>query len=418
MFELDLFRRLLEQIRSLEFEARKFFTRIFEYALTQRRDVSVPYMLRRRHMILQCIHAYEEKDVSIALSGDAILKACIACEPIAEMMLQSGYLPETPSAAHTPVAAAGAGVSAASTPSAASSAAVSAAPTPTATGNGNDHLGVAPSALDISTPTSQSASAAASAASAAAAVHSSPTGVECGNMVLPFFRYLDLPTFINSHAFSNFKLLLTAFPSLSGAYLRANYDSFFARYNRLLSSDNYLTKVQAFSFLGELLMERQNQEVMMKYVNEADHLKLAMLALRGPKAIQLAVFNVLKIFVPNPYKADPILRILTQNKKNFLMFLDEFERDSEDETLVAHKAEMQHALLELPDSVPPLPKKLSAGSNEEANAQHQQQQQQQQLQQQSQQIPQPQTHQQQYQHHEHLPQHTDDVPLSAGDSLP
>jgi len=232
-------------------------------------------------------------------------------------------------------------------------------------------------------------------------------------MVLPFFRYLDLPTFINSHAFSNFKLLLTAFPPLSSAYLRANYEAFFARYNRLLSSENYLTKVQAFSFLGELLMERSNQEVMMRYVNEAEPRKLAVLALRGPKAIQLAVFNVLKIFVPNPYKADPILRILTQNKRNFLMFLDEFERDSEDETLVAHKAEMQHALLELPDSVPPLPKKLSAGSNEEANAQHQQQQQQLQQQQQQQQL-----QQQQQQTHQPQPPHISDVPLSADDSLP
>jgi len=173
-------------------------------------------------------------------------------------------------------------------------------------------------------------------------------------MVLPFFRYLDLPTFINSHAFATFKLLLTSFPTHAAAYLRSNYDSFFPRYNRLLAhSDNYLTKVQSFSFLGELLMERANQEVMMRYVNESENLKISMLALRGPKAIQLAVFNVLKVFVPNPFKSDAVARMLTQNKRTFLAFLDEFEKESEDETLIAHKAEMTHALLELPDSVPP-----------------------------------------------------------------
>ena len=67
-------------------------------------------------------------------------------------------------------------------------------------------------------------------------------------------------------------------------------------------------------------------------------------------------------------KADSILRILTQNKRNFLAFLDEFEKDSEDEVLVAHKQEMAAALLELPDSVAPLVKKPSAGSPDEAVA--------------------------------------------------
>jgi hypothetical protein len=65
-------------------------------------------------------------------------------------------------------------------------------------------------------------------------------------------------------------------------------------------------------------------------------------------------------------KSQAILRILTQNKKNFLAFLDEFERDSEDEVLVAHKQEMSNSLLELPDSVPPVPKKTSAASSEES----------------------------------------------------
>ena len=60
--------------------------------------------------------------------------------------------------------------------------------------------------------------------------------------------------------------------------------------------------MQAFTFLGELLMDRCHQEVMMRYVNEPEHLKLAMHALRGPRAIQIAVFGVLKVFVPNPFK--------------------------------------------------------------------------------------------------------------------
>ena len=339
MFEFDLFRRLLDQTRSLEFEARKFFTRIFEYALTQRRELAVPYMLKRRGMIMQCIRSYDEKDVSIALSGDAILRACIVCEPITEMILASGSLPEAPSAAPSPAAS--------GTSPAATGAAAAASPTAAGAALADSN---APPAID--TASAPTPTAAASAAAASASSLSPSSDANC-NMVLPFFRYLDLPTFINSHAFANFRLLLTSFPVLSAAYLKANYDAFFTRYNRLLtSSDNYLTKVQSFNFLGELLMTRENQEVMMRYVHEESHLKIAMLALRGPKAIQLAVFNVLKIFVPNPYKSDGVLRMLTQNKRNFLSFLEEFEKDSEDEVLQAHKREMQEAFWELPDVAP------------------------------------------------------------------
>ena len=131
---------------------------------------------------------------------------------------------------------------------------------------------------------------------------------------------------------------------------------FFGAYNQLLQSDNFIVKVHAFNLLSTLLFERSNHDVMMKsaqatrtavavltpaslsssfrslllrYVNNPEHLRIAMVQLRLPnKALQLAVFNVLKVFIPNPFKADSIVRILTANKKNFLHFLNEFERDS------------------------------------------------------------------------------------------
>ena len=67
----------------------------------------------------------------------------------------------------------------------------------------------------------------------------------------------------------------------------------------------------------------------MKYVNDPENLRLAMMQLKNPnRNLQLAVFHVLKIFVPNPYKADSIVRILTNNKQRFLAFLQEFEKDT------------------------------------------------------------------------------------------
>ena len=104
---------------------------------------------------------------------------------------------------------------------------------------------------------------------------------------------------------------------------------FFCAYNQLLRTSSFVVQVSAFQLLSALLFERSNHDVMMKYVNDADNLKLAMLQLKNPnRNLQLAVFHVLKVFVPNPYKADPIVRILTNNKQRFLAFLAEFEKDT------------------------------------------------------------------------------------------
>ena len=104
---------------------------------------------------------------------------------------------------------------------------------------------------------------------------------------------------------------------------------FFGAYNNLLRTSSFVVQVSAFQLLSALLFERSNHDVMMKYVNDADNLKLAMTQLKNPnRNLQLAVFHVLKVFVPNPYKADPIVRILTNNKQRFLAFLHEFEKDT------------------------------------------------------------------------------------------
>ena len=104
---------------------------------------------------------------------------------------------------------------------------------------------------------------------------------------------------------------------------------FFSAYNNLLRTSSFVVQVSAFQLLSALLFERSNHDVMMKYVNDPDNLRLAMMQLKNPnRNLQLAVFHVLKIFVPNPYKADSIVRILTNNKHKFLAFLAEFEKDT------------------------------------------------------------------------------------------
>lgn len=75
-------------------QARKYFTRIFEYFMSQRRDLSIPYVSYRPSVLAQLVAGYDDKDVLIALSCDAILRSCIMCEPLAAMILNDNTLVE------------------------------------------------------------------------------------------------------------------------------------------------------------------------------------------------------------------------------------------------------------------------------------------------------------------------------------
>lgn len=45
---------------------------------------------------------------------------------------------------------------------------------------------------------------------------------------------------------------------LCADFLEANYDKVFSHYQRLLNSENYVTRRQSLKLLGELLLDRHN----------------------------------------------------------------------------------------------------------------------------------------------------------------
>lgn len=45
---------------------------------------------------------------------------------------------------------------------------------------------------------------------------------------------------------------------LCAEFLEANYDQVFTHYQRLLNSENYVTRRQSLKLLGELLLDRHN----------------------------------------------------------------------------------------------------------------------------------------------------------------
>uniref|UniRef100_A0A1I7UQ94 Calcium-binding protein 39 n=2 Tax=Caenorhabditis tropicalis TaxID=1561998 RepID=A0A1I7UQ94_9PELO len=148
-----------------------------------------------------------------------------------------------------------------------------------------------------------------------------------------FFSYVQSEVFdIASDAFSTFKELTTRHKAISAEFLDANYDTFFAQYQNLLNSKNYVTRRQSLKLLGELLLDRHNFNIMTKYISNPENLRLMMELLRDKsRNIQYEAFHVFKVFVANPNKPRPISDILNRNREKLVEFLGEFHNDRTDD---------------------------------------------------------------------------------------
>ncbi len=166
-----------------------------------------------------------------------------------------------------------------------------------------------------------------------------------------FFEFVQLSTFdVASDAFATFKLMLTKHKVGCAKFLEANFDDFVKKYTVLLMSRNYVTKRQSLKLLGELLLNRSNFNIMMKFINSPDNLKIMMNLLRGnTKAIQLEAFHVFKIFVANPKKSPPVIDILVRNKKKLIEFLQKFQKDKDDDQFNEEKNTLLNTLAQLDD---------------------------------------------------------------------
>jgi len=154
-----------------------------------------------------------------------------------------------------------------------------------------------------------------------------------------FFDFVQKSNFdIASDAFATFKVMLTKHKNFAAQFLESNYDDIFSRYNELIQSNNYVTKRQSLKLLGEILLDRKNYAVMIRYINDPGNLKIMMNLLRGPsKTIQFEAFHVFKVFVANPKKSPPVLDILVRNRTKLIEFLKNFQRDKDDDQFAEEK---------------------------------------------------------------------------------
>ncbi|XP_061960685.1 putative MO25-like protein At5g47540 [Populus nigra] len=156
-----------------------------------------------------------------------------------------------------------------------------------------------------------------------------------------FFTYIQIPNFdIASDAQSTFKELLTRHRSTVAEFLSANYDWFFQGYiSQLLQSPSYITRRHAVKLLGDMLLDRSNSAVMVRYVSSLENMRILMNLFRDSnKTIQLDTFHLFKLFVANQKKPPEIISVLVTNRSKLLRFLGDFSIDKEDEQFEADKA--------------------------------------------------------------------------------
>mmetsp|Transcript_7761 Transcript_7761/g.23056 ORF Transcript_7761/g.23056 Transcript_7761/m.23056 type:complete len:332 (+) Transcript_7761:92-1087(+) len=112
-----------------------------------------------------------------------------------------------------------------------------------------------------------------------------------------FTDFVSLRNFeVASIAFELLKAVLVGHCAVASAFIKGHYEAFVSYYNLLLESENYVTCRESLRLLGEILLQRANFSIMMKYISDAKNLKLIMTLLRSKKGrIQIEAFHVFKV---------------------------------------------------------------------------------------------------------------------------
>lgn len=144
-----------------------------------------------------------------------------------------------------------------------------------------------------------------------------------------YFRYCTTNSFENStDSFSTLNSLLTTNKKIVSDWLSVqnNVDYFIISMNSLIKDGNYVNKRQSIKLLSQLILQKQNNNLMRNYIGEAENLKIIMNLLSDKsRNLQFEAFQVFKVFVANPKKSKPILDILIKNRDKLLLFLENFE---------------------------------------------------------------------------------------------
>lgn len=164
--------------------------------------------------------------------------------------------------------------------------------------------------------------------------------------------YVHLPNFeVASDVLATVRDIFLTDRSITAQFLEREYDPIFSvtttlegqtnrktkqksYFHKMLQSQNYITRRLSLKLLGEILLDRMNFGIMMKFISQVRNLQIIMTLLSDSYGnIQYEAFHVFKIFVANPNKPDSILKVLKDNKVKLMKYLEQFhiQREKEDE---------------------------------------------------------------------------------------
>ena len=121
--------------------------------------------------------------------------------------------------------------------------------------------------------------------------------------------------------------------SIAAEFLERKYDAvIIGRMNQkcISSNANYMTRRMSLQLLSTILLNRSNFNVMMKYISSSQNLVTILCLLRDPSPhITLDAFQVFKIFVANPGKPPEVAKILFDNKVKLIKYLSGLHKERE-----------------------------------------------------------------------------------------
>ncbi|GJN11195.1 hypothetical protein PR202_ga29368 [Eleusine coracana subsp. coracana] len=129
--------------------------------------------------------------------------------------------------------------------------------------------------------------------------------------------------------------------SIARYVLESEHMKKFFDYIQLPNFDIASDASATFKLLGDMLLDRSNSAVMMRYVSSKDNLMILMNLLRdSSKNIQIEAFHVFKLFAANKNKPPEVVNILVTNRSKLLRFFAGFKIDKEDEQFEADKEQV------------------------------------------------------------------------------
>lgn len=167
-----------------------------------------------------------------------------------------------------------------------------------------------------------------------------------------FFEYVQLPIFeLASDAFATFNLILVRHKKISAKFLKKNFEKVFENWNDLLLSRNYVTKRQALKVLKDLLLDRAFYKVMMLYVNSKDCLSVVLtgVILAKSAVLRTETYHLLKIFILNPRKSAPVIKLL---KKKQAKLLEALQKIKSSPAIEVELAQVIGGVKEIHEAVP------------------------------------------------------------------